>query len=65
MSAPTAERLSYLSDPDDPHYIAAMRVTCEACGAKPGRPCWNIIDANEPLPNRLIHHARLERRTAA
>ncbi len=50
--------LEWLSDPDDPRFQAAMRNTCEICDAKPRRPCWNTINTADPLPNRLIHHAR-------
>lgn len=57
--------LSYLSDPQDPHFIAAMKVECKVCEAKPGRPCWNTIDSAAPLPYRLIHHGRLPKSNAA
>ena len=55
-----AERLRYLTDPDDPRHQAAMQQKCEVCGATKGRPCWNTIDSEAPLPNRLIHHGRIE-----
>jgi hypothetical protein len=58
-SAPGIAPLAYLSDPTDPHYVEAMRHRCEVCDAKPGRPCWNTIDSEAPLPNRLLHHGRL------
>ena len=51
--------LRYLTDPDDPRYIAAMKRKCEVCGATKGHPCWNTIDSEKPLPNRLIHHGRV------
>ena len=54
------DTLSYVSDPDSPHFQAAMQRKCEVCGAKKGRPCWNTIDSAAPLPNRLIHHGRME-----
>lgn len=57
--APSADRLSYLSDPDDPRFKLAMKHTCEVCGAKPTRPCWNTIDSEAPLPNRLLHIGRI------
>jgi hypothetical protein len=40
-----------------------MRHTCEICGAKPRRPCWNTIDSETPLPGRLIHLCRAEPKT--
>jgi hypothetical protein len=51
--------LSYLSDQQDPRFKDAMKRKCEVCGAAKGRPCWNTIDSEKPLPNRLIHHARV------
>jgi hypothetical protein len=53
-----ADALSFLSAPNDPRFQRAMRNTCEVCDAKRGRPCWNTIDSEAPLPGRLIHHAR-------
>lgn len=31
---------------------------CEVCRAKPGQPCTNTIDPDQPLPGRGEHHAR-------
>lgn len=59
------DQITWVSDPNDPHVIHAMKHRCEVCDAKPGRPCWNIIDANEPLPGRIIHFARLPHNNAA
>ena len=53
------DMLRYLSDPKDPRYKAAMKQTCEVCHARPNRPCWNTINSEAPLPDRLIHHARI------
>lgn len=58
-AARKADALSFLTDPNDPRYQRAMKHTCEICGAKPTRPCWNTINSADPLPGRLIHHARL------
>jgi hypothetical protein len=63
-SAPAIASLAWVTDPTDPHFQAAMKVTCEVCGAKPGRPCWNTIDDAAPLPNRLLHHGRLPKSAA-
>jgi hypothetical protein len=54
------DTLEWLSDVDHPKFKRAMKNTCEVCDAKPGRPCWNTIDDEAPLPGRLIHHARTQ-----
>jgi hypothetical protein len=52
--------LDYLSNPEDPRFQAAMKHGCGLCGAKPNRPCWNIVAADgAPLPHRLIHSYRI------
>jgi hypothetical protein len=56
----TVDTLEWLSDVDHPKFQQAMRNTCEVCGAKPQRPCWNTINSADPLPGRLIHHARTQ-----
>jgi hypothetical protein len=62
-TAPGTDTVFWVSDPDDPRFKRAMRHTCEICGAKPRRPCWNTIDSETPLPGRLIHLCRAEPKT--
>ncbi len=59
---PATERLGWLLDADDTRTQAALSRSCDVCGVKRGDWCRNQINPNQPLPGRLIHHARTQPR---
>lgn len=56
-------RVSVVTEPDDPRIGVALGWSCDVCGAGVGVMCRNTI-RDEPLPERLMHSARLVDRRA-
>lgn len=48
-----------LTNPDHPAVVAALRLKCPVCPAKPGAGCTNPAPPYGPLRYRVIHEARI------
>jgi hypothetical protein len=51
--------MEWLRDPTDERVQKALGWTCDLCQARVKHLCVNTIRPGEPLPGRVVHHARL------
>ncbi len=50
----------FVTDPDDPRYLAALARRCTICKANIGADCRNTVTPGQPIPARLVHIERME-----
>ena len=51
--------MDWIEDLNDRRVQAALGWTCDVCNARIKHLCSNPIDADKPLPGRVVHFARI------